>query len=288
MKAESEKARAAERLESTKVRKSVRAEWAEKVWGIILVFFISAGLGTWYLSGYSVVQLVGGIRAAAEKDKLPVLVIDPGHGGMDGGASAADGTLEKDINLAIAKKLKKQAEQYPIKVIMTREADEGLYSGSGDTIRRKKREDLLNRKRIMEEENVTLGVSIHLNSFPQDEKVFGAQVFYPKGSEEQTHVQTGKNISRTLAESIQKSMETNINDGRTRSAMTKNDILLFQNTHANLVLVECGFLSNRQECEKLKIAEYQDLLAKSIWEGINENLCLKKIQKTDVLDSANK
>ena len=290
----------------------------KKVLGIIFLFFISAGLGTWYLSGYSASQLAGsGVALVRQEnvadsasgsgvnlesnstsnlesvqdlkgEKKAVIVIDPGHGGMDGGASSADGTLEKDINLAIAKKLKEQAEQYPVKVLMTRETDAGLYSESGDTIRSKKRADLLNRKKILEEECVTIGISIHLNSFPQDEKVYGAQVFYPKGSEKKTHVQTGQNLSRTLAESIQKSIETNIEDGRTREAMTKNDILLFQNTQANLVLVECGFLSNRQECEKLKTTEYQELLAKSIWEGINENLCLKKIQKTDVLDSANK
>ncbi len=215
------------------------------------------------------------------------IVIDAGHGGMDGGASAADGTLEKDINLAIAKALAEEMKGYPVNVVMTREEDCGLYEEKGQSIRQKKREDLLRRKEIMEGDGVELAVSIHLNSFPQDEKVYGAQVFYPLAQTKETDVSIAENPSKKYAEAIQKSLEINIEDGREREAMVKNDILLFKNAGSNMVLVECGFLSNPAEAGKLKTAEYQRILSEAIWAGINDVLCLKALPKCKIIDSEN-
>ena len=152
----------------------------------------------------------------------------------------------------------------------------------------KKREDLLARKKIIQESGATLTVSIHLNSFPQDVSVYGAQVFYPRSSGGQTEVQKGEHSSRDFAESVQKSLETNIDDGREREAMTKNDILIFENTEARIILVECGFLSNPKECSLLQTPEYQRQLSQAVWEGINEILCLKKPKEIQVIDSANR
>ena len=137
-------------------------------------------------------------------------------------------------------------------------------------------------------EAVTLGISIHLNSFPQDEKVYGAQVFYPKARAEGTDVSRACEQSKRYAEAIQKSLETNIFDGRAREAMPKDDILLFRSIRRPRVLVECGFLSNHVECERLKTAEYQRQAARAIWEGVNEILCLEKNKSVTVIDSANK
>ena len=217
-----------------------------------------------------------------------VIVIDAGHGGMDGGASSTDGIFEKDINLAIARYLQKEMEGYPLQVVMTREEDCGLYTDDDRPIRAKKREDLLNRKKMIEKESVTLGISIHLNSFPENENVYGAQVFYPKETGGQTAVPAGTFTSREAAEAVQKALETNISDGRERSAMSKSDILLFENPTGRVILVECGFLSNPRECELLQKAEYQQLLAASIWEGVNEILCLEKTKNIEVIYSANK
>ena len=221
-------------------------------------------------------------------EQKPVIVIDAGHGGMDGGASSADGVQEKDINLAIAKCLQKEMQGYPVEVRMTRTDDCGLYTDDERTIRQKKREDLLNRKKMIEQEEVILGVSIHLNSFPQDEKVYGAQVFYPRETNRGTTVPGQGYTAKDFAEAVQRSLETNISDGRERSAMSKNDILLFQNIDRSLILVECGFLSNPNECALLQTAEYQQLLASSVWQGINEILCLEKGKEVEVIDSANK
>lgn len=220
--------------------------------------------------------------------EMPTVIIDAGHGGMDGGASGSDGTMEKDINLAIAKALAAEIKSYPVKVVMTREDDRALCEESGQSIRQKKREDLLRRKEIMEGENAVLAISIHLNSFPQDEKVYGPQVFYPSSTNRGTNVSNPENDGKKYAEAIQKSLEINIEDGREREAMPKNDILLFKNTSANMVLVECGFLSNPVEREKLKTAKYQQTLAKAIWSGANEILCLRPYEKPVIIDSANK
>lgn len=104
--------------------------------------------------------------------------MDPGHGGMDGGAQSSDGTSEKDINLSIAEQVKKQLEGEGVKVIMTRYKDEGLYDESQEgTIRSLKTQDMKERKRIIDDSKADLTVSIHLNSFTQDSSVKGAQVF---------------------------------------------------------------------------------------------------------------
>lgn len=253
------------------------------VFAFLACFVVSAAISTWVLCGAT-----GGTRtASANTEELMTVVIDAGHGGMDGGASSADGTQEKEINLAIAKCLAEEMKAYPIHVVMTREDDNGLYVDDERSIRQKKREDLLKRKEIMEADGVQLSVSIHLNSFPQDEKVYGPQVFYPRTQRAGTNVSDDENTAKKYAEAIQKSLETNIDDGRERAAMPKNDILLFQNTTADIVLTECGFLSNPVEAEKLKTAEYQQILARSIWSGINEILCLAPTEKCKIIDSAN-
>lgn len=171
---------------------------------------------------------------------------------------------------------------------MTRTDDRGLYTDDDRPIRAKKREDLQRRKEIMEGETVALGISIHLNSFPQDARVYGAQVFYPKGQGAGTDVSQVRAQSKQYAETIQKSLETSISDGRERTAMAKNDILLFEEVQHPMVLVECGFLSNPDECARLETAAYQQLLAHAIWEGVNEILCLEKNKNVTVIDSTNK
>ena len=212
--------------------------------------------------------------------QTPVLVIDAGHGGFDGGAQAADGTGEKDINLAIAGYLAERAEDYQVKVILTRTEDISLDQGESGS---RKQNDLQNRKKIMEEADAALAVSIHLNSYPQDRSVYGAQVFYSADEQERTDVLS----SREIAEAVQNSLEINLPDGRTRSAMKKNNVLLLQKPPCRIILVECGFLSNEGEAELLKTAEYQQKLASAIWQGINEKLCFRVKKNIPVTDSTN-
>ena len=245
------------------------------------LFGLSCGAGLRLVSGFWSQQ------TSVPADNKPVIVIDAGHGGIDGGASASDGTLEKDLTLAIAEALQKELSDYPVEVVMTRTDDGGLYVDDERPIRAKKREDLIKRKEIIETSGAEVAVSIHLNSFPQDASVCGAQVFYPSEHKGRTSVRQGGGASSDYAEKVQKALEINIPDGRTREVMTKGDILLFKDISVPVILVECGFISNDKEADLLKTAEYQQLLARSIWQGINEILCLEKTHKFQVIYSTN-
>ncbi len=203
-----------------------------------------------------------------------VIVLDPGHGGFDGGAESASGTCEKDINLAIALHIKELAEKDGIKVIMTREKDTALGDGEKGSIRSKKTADLIARKKIMDESDAAICVSIHLNSFKEDRSVRGAQVFYPKGDEENEIIAA----SKLLAESVHEAMMTGMNDGTDRPVLAKGDVRILKNVVVPTILVECGFLSNSAEAELLESEEYQALLAKCIYEGMIATNSLNKTQ----------
>ncbi len=176
------------------------------------------------------------------------IVIDAGHGEWDPGKVAKDGTLEKDINLQISKYLQGYLEQSGGFVLTTRIDDTSLSN--------KKREDLKERKNIANNENVDLLVSIHQNSFPK-ENVKGAQVFYYSGSEE----------SKKLAECVQNRFKE-IDSTNNRIAKENKDYYLLKQTTMPSIIVECGFLSNTEENNKLKNEEYQKKIAWAIYLGI--------------------
>ncbi|MEF9921653.1 MAG: N-acetylmuramoyl-L-alanine amidase [Anaerovoracaceae bacterium] len=209
------------------------------------------------------------------------MVIDPGHGGMDGGAEAADGTKEKNINLKIALKLKKEAEKYGVKVIMTRESDKGLYEEAGQSIHSKKIDDLKNRKEIIDKIKPDLTVSIHLNSYKNDELVRGAQVFFPKECQEESICQE----SKLLAETVQSTLEQSIDDKKERAAMAKNDIYLFKNVNTPIILVECGFLSNIDDEKSLINPRFQVEMAKAIMAGVAMHYRINIQRDTKVIDT---
>lgn len=185
-----------------------------------------------------------------------VIVIDPGHGGIDGGAVGRSGTLESNVNLDIALRLRKLLEQDGAVVILTRDEDEGLYTHEG-TIRKKKNEDLKNRKKIREESEADAFISIHMNSF-QDGKCHGAQSFYPKKPEE----------SKRLAELIQEEFIRVLDKTNHRVAKQKSDIYLLKGCTIPTVLVECGFLSNPREEKLFQSDTYKEKVAWSIYIGI--------------------
>ncbi|MCY6483460.1 N-acetylmuramoyl-L-alanine amidase CwlD [Clostridium aestuarii] len=188
-----------------------------------------------------------------------IILIDPGHGGIDGGAVSKRGTVEKDITLPISIKLKNSLEKQGFKVIMTREEDKGLYSDKGK-IRDKKREDLNNRCRIKQESNCDVFISIHLNMFNQS-KYYGAQVWYADTDE-----------SAKLAHLVQQNFIKDIENNNTRKekcAKGAYKILRCYN-HIPSILVECGFLSNTYEEEKLKTDSYQQKIVDSLSKSINQ------------------
>lgn len=195
---------------------------------------------------------------AAEKTKKLCVVIDPGHGGFDPGKVGVNGVEEKDLNLIIAKKLKDYLEQRDIEVILTRETEAGLYDEGSSN---KKVQDMKRRIVSIEEANPLMTVSIHQNSY-QEEKIKGAQVFYYSGSEE----------GKALAEWIQTSMVERLDPSNHRAAKANDSYYMLTKTKSPIVIVECGFLSNWEEAEKLCTEEYQDKAAWAIHMGVMQYL----------------
>ncbi len=185
----------------------------------------------------------------------PLILIDPGHGGADGGAVAPDGTQEKDINLAISLPLSDMLRIMGYSVSMTRTTDE-MVGGVGSTMRERKVSDTKNR--LAQAEQATVTISIHQNKFTQSQ-YDGAQVFYSGNHEE----------SRPLAAAIRESIIGLLQPDNTRE-LKKGDsnIYLLDKASRPVVLVECGFLSNDAELQKLKNPDYQRQMAFAVAGGI--------------------
>ncbi len=184
---------------------------------------------------------------------FPVLVIDAGHGGIDGGATSSDGILEKDINLQISKKLARLASAYGIKCVMTRCDDELLGSSSGYGSR--KLRDLQARVDIAKENGNCFFVSIHQNKFPI-EKYSGLQVYYSPNND----------FSQILARNIRDCTRTYLQSDNNREIKrATSSIYVLNNISSPAVLVECGFLSNRSEASLLCDEIYQKKLCAVIF-----------------------
>lgn len=194
----------------------------------------------------------------AESEEKRCIVIDCGHGGSDPGKVGINDALEKDINLAIGRKLKKLLEAEGIQVVMTREEDEGLYSADAEN---KKSQDMKRRCELIDEHMPVFTVSIHQNSY-HEEYVRGAQVFYYSHSEE------GKKLAETLQTKLIEGLDTK----NTRQPKANDSYYLLIHTKSPTVIVECGFLSNREEAALLGQEEYQEKAAKAICAGVMEYL----------------
>ncbi len=187
-----------------------------------------------------------------------IVLIDAGHGGKDPGKIGINGALEKDINLAIAFLVKKYLEQQDVTVVMTRNGDEGLYREESPN---KKIEDLKNRLALIDASGAVLAVSIHQNSYTS-EKVSGAQVFYYESSEE------GEKAAVLMQEQLRKGVDEE-ND---RKAKENGSYYLLKKSSTPTIIVECGFLSNGEEADKLMNEDYQEKMAWNISIGILQYL----------------
>ncbi len=192
---------------------------------------------------------------SAQSDSCTRVLIDAGHGGADGGAEAADGMLEKTINLAIAQPLGDLLQVMGCAVSYTRTADEMICT-EGNSLRERKVSDMRNRLALVEQADIT--VSIHQNKFPQTQ-YSGTQVFYGTADEK----------SRIVADAIRTEVLSLLQPHNTRE-LKKGDknIYLLYNATRPIVLVECGFLSNPTELGKLKTRDYQRSMAFAIAGGI--------------------
>ncbi len=180
------------------------------------------------------------------------IVLDAGHGSPDGGAVGVSGVLEKDINLAIVLKLEEILEVRGVNVILTRTDDSGLHDGSG-TIRSMKVTDMNRRLEIINGSGADLFISIHMNSL-NDSSVNGLHIFYD--SKHESIKMIAEKIQNVLAEA------TGASSHEVREA--SSSLYLMKNTSIPGILVECGFLSNPEEEQKLADEEYQSRIAWAI------------------------
>jgi N-acetylmuramoyl-L-alanine amidase len=185
-----------------------------------------------------------------------VIVLDPGHGGPDGGAEGSDGTQEKEITLKICEYLRDYLQEAGALVYLTRYEDTDLSSEDAGSLSRRKSEDIRNRVQYIDEKEADFYLSIHLNAIPSP-KWRGAQTFYNPNVSDSEH----------LAKFIQSEIKTNL-ENTTREALGLSNIYLLRHVKAPGALVEAGFLSNSQERELLKSDEYQRKVSASIYQGV--------------------
>lgn len=224
-----------------------RAEFGMAVMMLVFVFLVSRQAG----------MMVSGQNVIPGRQKA-VVCIDSGHGGNDPGKIGVDGSLEKDINLQIAKRLSAYLEASDVEVVMTREDDRGLYE-AGDS--HKKMADMRNRVTKINEVSPDIVISIHQNSYHQ-EGVSGGQVFYYKNSEK----------GKCLADMIQKRFDFVLGEQNKRLAKPNGNYYLLLHVKQPIVIVECGFLSNWKEAAALNSEEYQNRVAWTIHMGVIEYL----------------
>lgn len=217
-----------------------------KIYNFIILFLVIA-------ITVNFLFLVKNINALKiDNNSIEEIVIDPGHGGFDSGATGITGSIEKDINLNISLKLKYFFELAGYKVTMTREQD---ISIEDEKFNHKKKSDMRNRLKLIDSSEKTIGISIHQNKFTESQ-YSGAQIFY--GS---------KNLkSQELADLIQKEFVSNLQPENSRQIKKGEKNLFLLHTAKNpIVLVECGFISNKKEEQLLLDDEYQNKVSFTIF-----------------------
>ena len=196
--------------------------------------------------------------SSALQPQFPLILLDAGHGGEDGGAVAPDGTNEKDLNLSLTRKLNTTLRSLGLRTLLTRESDALHYKADVKTMRQKKVSDLQWRLELTQKHPDSILISIHQNQF-SDPRYDGAQVFY-SGNHPQSAV---------LAQAIQEAVVKQTQPNNTRQIKQSGaEIFLLNNAQVPAVMVECGFLSHPQELQKLKDETYQQQLASAIAEGL--------------------
>ena len=181
------------------------------------------------------------------------IVLDAGHGGIDGGCTGSDENVkESDLNLAIVKKMIPYFENFGFGIVLTRTDVGGLYDNDASN---KKLSDMENRKEIIQKSNANLIISIHMNSFP-DTRQKGIQAFYQQNNVD----------SKELADTIQSHLIAHIDNAR--SFANQGDYYILQCSYTPTVLIECGYLSNPEEESLLITDDYQEKLAYNIFCGV--------------------
>lgn len=213
-----------------------------------------AGLSAVLWSGSRANEIVP--TFAARNENPVTIVVDPGHGGEDGGAVSPDGVQESRINLEVSLKVNDFLRFAGQRTVMTRSEDVSIHT-EGETIRARKASDIRNRVALVNETENAVLLSIHQNSLPSSAVTHGAQVFW--------NTEPG---AEKLAEVVQDTLNGTINAGNEKnSRQIPSTIYLMKHVTAPAILVECGFLSNTAETAQLQEATYQRKLAAAITAG---------------------
>ena len=229
--------------------------------GMIPVYLFSLALVTALaLLASRSVTLLTEVTAIPEPALLPTVIVDPGHGGEDGGAVAPDGTPESALNLETSLRLRDLLVFLGLPTVMTRESDVSIHGPEAETVSEKKVSDLKNRVKLAGETPKALLISVHQNMYT-DPKYRGAQCFYAAEGE-----------SRILAESLQRVLDGELDPANHRKAKLLKTSYLLNHVSCTGVLVECGFLSNPEEAALLKTAVYQKKLAAAVCAGLTRYL----------------
>ena len=212
---------------------------------VLMFIFLGSSIGAfWRYLGKSIGSA---LEIDASLKKGCTVIIDAGHGGEDGGATALSPVPEKDLNLDIAKTLYEMLGMCGVDVIMTRNDDVSLSCNEGST---RKGRDLAARRIIAENTENAVFVSIHMNSFAI-EKYSGLQVYYSPNNAQ----------SKALADTVQSYVKSTLQSDNQRKTKSGGDIYLLEKLSCPTILVECGFLSNAEESALLNDANYRRRLA---------------------------
>ena len=214
------------------------------LWGAGLVCCVVLGMAGILWAGHRVEDAPA---FAAQGETMVTVIVDPGHGGVDGGASTADGVLERDLNLEVAQRVRDLLCLTGQRAVLTRTTEEDLHT-EGDTIRERKVSDIRNRVALVNGTENGLLLSIHQNNFT-DGRYSGAQVFY-----------AGTEGSAQLAKLLQEQLVSALNPGSNRKCKKSDGVYLMEHIDCTGVLIECGFLSNVEEEAKLSCGTYQKKL----------------------------
>ena len=212
--------------------------WKKLIAGMLSILLIYCIVGVWSN------QLITSVVTNGVIPARYTIVVDPGHGGEDGGAVSCSGAYESQINLDISLRLRDLLNLMGIPTVLTRDDDYSIYT-TGKTLSEKKVSDLKNRVQIVAELESPLLISIHQNYFP-DGRYSGAQVFYGKTEN-----------SQILASKLQQAFVSALNEGSKRMEKPGDNIYLLKKLKCDAILVECGFLSNLREESLLRKPEYQ-------------------------------
>ena len=222
---------------------------------IIAISLVMVVLCSFLLNTYS--ESSAQVSAMAAENEKNLIIIDAGHGGEDPGAIGANGVYEKNLNLEIATQVGELLREAGFAVIYTRLDDKLLYAEEENIKGIRKISDLKNRCKIAAEYPNSIFVSIHMNSYCNP-KYSGLQVYYSKNNNE----------SKSLAENIQSTVKNEVQSDNNRVIKPGKDIYVLENIPNVGVLIECGFLTNPDECKKLSEKEYQKRLSSAIVCGI--------------------